>query len=100
MAEEEKKFNTLFGARVSWPCDMSDDLLEFCVQNAKEHQHLVESNGAEVCENLKKALDVHPTHGGDWHVTCGKNFGTATVHNTGYFAFFYLEDRAFMMFKA
>jgi hypothetical protein len=35
-----------------------------------------------------------------WHVVIGRNFGSYVTHETKHFLFFYLDDKAVMMFKA
>jgi dynein light chain LC8-type len=34
-----------------------------------------------------------------WHVVIGRNFGSYVTHETRNFIFFYLDDKAVMMYK-
>ncbi|KAH3669077.1 hypothetical protein OGAPHI_001673 [Ogataea philodendri] len=52
---------------------------------------------AEISAYLKKELDKQ--YGSTWHCIVGKNFGSFVSHEAGYFIYFYIDDRAFQMFK-
>lgn len=52
----------------------------------------------EVVEAVKKDFDEHlEPH---WHVIIGKNFGSFVTHETKKFLYFYVGDKAVMVFKA
>ncbi|VDP69980.1 unnamed protein product [Echinostoma caproni] len=52
----------------------------------------------DIAAHLKKEFDrkYNPT----WHCVVGKNFGSYVTHETGNFIYFYLQDRAFLLFKS
>lgn len=52
----------------------------------------------QVAENIKKQFDER--YGEFWHVVVGRNFGCFATHETRMFIYFYLDDKAFMLFKA
>ena len=54
--------------------------------------------GVEVAENIKKQFDERWTP--YWHVIIGRNFGSFVTHETKMFLYFYLEDKAVMLYKA
>ena len=58
--------------------------------------HLCE--GLDVAESIKKQFDERwePS----WHVFVGRNFGSFSTHETRKFLYFYVEDKAVMLFKA
>lgn len=57
-----------------------------------------EEKGLEVVEAVKKDFDEHlEPH---WHVIIGKNFGSFVTHETKKFLYFYVGDKAVMVFKA
>eukprot|EP00933_Yihiella_yeosuensis_P058997 TRINITY_DN5986_c1_g1_i1.p1 TRINITY_DN5986_c1_g1~~TRINITY_DN5986_c1_g1_i1.p1 ORF type:complete len:109 (+),score=30.67 TRINITY_DN5986_c1_g1_i1:109-435(+) len=101
--DEEKvveEYKTLWGARILWPADMPDDMLEDSVkqaQDALKEFGANESEGPKISEKIKKHFDERwkPY----WHVTCGKNFGCSSVHEKGRFVYFYIGQFAFMIYK-
>merc|ERR1712194_160893 len=105
MAQEKTKeeFRTLWGARVLWPSDMSDDCMESAVTAAQKQLNELGLNpdkqgeGAQICENLKKYFDE--TWGHSWVVVLGKNFGSSCVHEQHKFLYFYIGQHAFMLYK-
>ncbi|RKP31398.1 hypothetical protein METBISCDRAFT_14110 [Metschnikowia bicuspidata] len=52
----------------------------------------------EIAAYLKKELDL--LYGASWHVVVGKSFGLYVTHEQGYFAYFYVDDLAFLVFKS
>lgn len=86
-------------ARVLWPPDMTDDLLEFAVETAKDskRQFDIDSQGQEVARYIKQKFDEKwlPY----WHVVVGKSFGSHCTHESERFVYFYLEKHAFMIYK-
>lgn len=51
----------------------------------------------DIATYLKKELDL--LYGASWHVIVGKSFGSYVTHEQGYFAYFYIDDLAFLIFK-
>ncbi|KAM9893960.1 hypothetical protein OXX80_000328 [Metschnikowia pulcherrima] len=52
----------------------------------------------DVATYLKKELDL--LYGASWHVVVGKSFGSHVTHEQGYFAYFYIGETAFLVFKS
>ncbi|VDP69984.1 unnamed protein product [Echinostoma caproni] len=77
--------------------DMSNDMQEDAVQTAAYaiDKYQVEK---DIAAHLKKEFDrrYNPT----WHCIVGKNFGSYVTHETQNFIYFYLQDRAFLLFKS
>eukprot|EP00403_Amphidinium_massartii_P038163 CAMPEP_0178458140 /NCGR_PEP_ID=MMETSP0689_2-20121128/47391_1 /TAXON_ID=160604 /ORGANISM="Amphidinium massartii, Strain CS-259" /LENGTH=108 /DNA_ID=CAMNT_0020084437 /DNA_START=67 /DNA_END=393 /DNA_ORIENTATION=- len=104
-ATEEKpveEYKTLWGARILWPPDIPDNMLEDAVKVAQEameeHQPNIEQNAMKMAEKIKKHFDE--TWGPYWHITVGKNFGCHAVHEKQRFVYFYIGQFAFLMYKA
>lgn len=57
--------------------------------------HLI---GLQCAEAIKNEFDTRWSP--HWHVIIGRNFGSFVTHETKCFVFFYLEDKAVMLFKA
>mmetsp|Transcript_89188 Transcript_89188/g.251077 ORF Transcript_89188/g.251077 Transcript_89188/m.251077 type:complete len:109 (+) Transcript_89188:99-425(+) len=102
--QEEKpveEYKTLWGARILWPPDVPDNMLEDAVKvahQAVEEFPNVEKEGARISEKIKKHFDENwePY----WHITVGKNFGCHAVHEKQRFVYFYIGAFAFLMYKA
>jgi dynein light chain LC8-type len=88
------------GARVLWPPDCPDNMLQFAVERAitLRKEFPVDSQGVKLAEELKKSMDKK--YDPYWHVVCGKNFGCYAIHQSRNFIFFYLDTYAFLMYKA
>jgi len=103
MAEEKSSsFRTMWGARILWPSDMSDDVLEsavMCAQNqlGGESNLNPDRDGAQICSNIKAEFDER--WGPSWVVVCGKNFGCHAIHEKHMFIYFYIGQYAFMYYK-
>eukprot|EP00746_Dinoflagellata_sp_MGD_P162389 gnl/MRDRNA2_/MRDRNA2_89927_c0_seq1.p1 gnl/MRDRNA2_/MRDRNA2_89927_c0~~gnl/MRDRNA2_/MRDRNA2_89927_c0_seq1.p1 ORF type:complete len:111 (-),score=36.82 gnl/MRDRNA2_/MRDRNA2_89927_c0_seq1:101-433(-) len=94
-------YKTLWGARILWPPDIPDNMLEDAVQAAHEAMEQYpncEKEGMKVAETIKKRFDSkwEPC----WHVCVGKNFGCHAVHEKQRFVYFYIGQFAFMLYKA
>merc|ERR1711972_589157 len=105
MAQEQDKpaeeYKSLWGARILWPADIPDDQCEDAVKTAQaalEEFGKAEKEGQKVAEKLKKHFDEN--HGPYWHVTVGKNFGCHAVHERQRFIYFYIDQFAFLIYKA
>lgn len=92
MAEESKQVKKPFkGAKVDWPADMPDDMLEDAITVAKNalETHDFEEQGVEIAQIVKKHMDERwePY----WHVFLGKSFGCHAVHERNRFVYFSFE---------
>ena len=54
--------------------------------------------GLQCAEKIKYEFDQRWSP--HWHVIVGRSFGSFVTHETKKFLFFYLEDKAIMLFKA
>ncbi|XP_015899880.1 uncharacterized protein LOC107433141 [Ziziphus jujuba] len=59
-----------------------------------------EKNSVEkdVAESIKKEFDKR--HGPTWHCIVGRNFGSYVTHETNHFVYFYLDQKAVLLFKS
>ncbi|KAJ7980290.1 Dynein light chain [Quillaja saponaria] len=59
-----------------------------------------EKNNVEkdVAELIKKEFDKK--HGPTWHCIVGRNFGSYVTHETNHFVYFYLDQKAVLLFKS
>lgn len=55
-------------------------------------------SGLDCAEAIKTDFDKR--WGPHWHVIIGRNFGSFVTHETKNMIFFYLSDKAIMMFKS
>ncbi|KAL5713118.1 Dynein light chain 2 [Ranunculus cassubicifolius] len=77
--------------------DMNEDMQKeaiSCAQAAFE-KHSVEK---EIAEQIKKEFDKK--HGPTWHCIVGRNFGSYVTHETNHFVYFYLDQKAILLFKS
>lgn len=51
----------------------------------------------DIAKNIKKTLDEKHNHA--WQCIMGRHFGSYVSHQPETFAFFYIEDFAFMIFQ-
>ncbi|XP_022138359.1 dynein light chain 1, cytoplasmic-like [Momordica charantia] len=58
-------------------------------------KHSVEK---DVAEYIKKEFDKR--HGPTWHCIVGRNFGSYVTHETNHFVYFYLDQKAVLLFKS
>lgn len=82
---------------------MPDDVLAFCIEAARKHVGPIDStrwqaDGDAAVQAMKDALDAR--FGPQWHVVAGKAFGSKVSHEAKSFAFFYLGDKAVLIFRA
>jgi dynein light chain LC8-type len=92
MAEEKVNVKKPFkGAKVDWPADMPDDMLEDVITVAKKalEEHEFEEEGVEIAKIVKQHMDEkwEPY----WHVFLGKSFGCYSVHERNRFVYFSFE---------
>ncbi|KAG4946319.1 hypothetical protein AAZX31_15G142900 [Glycine max] len=52
----------------------------------------------DVAEQIKKEFDKR--HGPTWHCIVGRNFGSYVTHETNHFVYFYLDQKAVLLFKS
>ena len=62
------------------------------------HLNLFLLTGLECAEIIKTEFDQRWSP--HWHVIIGRNFGSFVTHETKSFIYFYLGDKAIMIFKA
>ncbi|KAL4283979.1 hypothetical protein GQ457_16G030850 [Hibiscus cannabinus] len=77
--------------------DMKDELQKAAIDIAIA---AFEKNNVEkdVAEIIKKEFDKH--HGPTWHCIVGRNFGSYVTHETNHFVYFYLDQKAILLFKS
>ncbi|GLT32515.1 hypothetical protein SLA2020_071780 [Shorea laevis] len=77
--------------------DMKDDVQKEAVDIALAafQNHNVEK---DVAEHIKKEFDKK--HGPTWHCIVGRNFGSYVTHETNHFIYFYLDQKAVLLFKS
>ncbi|KAI4311145.1 hypothetical protein MLD38_036064 [Melastoma candidum] len=77
--------------------DMKDDMQKEAVDIAIA---AFETNSVEkdVAEHIKKEFDKK--HGPTWHCIVGRNFGSYVTHETNHFVYFYLDQKAILLFKS
>ncbi|KAF5752192.1 dynein light chain 2 cytoplasmic-like [Tripterygium wilfordii] len=77
--------------------DMSDAMQKEAVEIAIA---AFEKNNVEkdVAEHIKKEFDKK--HGATWHCIVGRNFGSYVTHETNHFVYFYLDQKAVLLFKS
>ncbi|XP_030463143.1 uncharacterized protein LOC115682917 [Syzygium oleosum] len=77
--------------------DMKDDMQKEAIDIAIAafEKHSVEK---DVAEHIKKEFDKK--HGPTWHCIVGRNFGSYVTHETNHFVYFYLDQKAILLFKS
>mmetsp|Transcript_40480 Transcript_40480/g.41298 ORF Transcript_40480/g.41298 Transcript_40480/m.41298 type:complete len:103 (-) Transcript_40480:164-472(-) len=101
MGEELKEWGYMWGAKVKLRNDMADDMLKDAIETSRkilDSTNDFDSDGLQCAEQIKNEFDSRWSP--HWHVIIGRNFGSFVTHETRNFAFFYLEDKAVMLFKA
>lgn len=83
-------------------CPTSVLLLPYCCADStrRELEPISDwqTQGDEVVSALKREFDA--AYSPSWHVIIGKNFGSRVTHEARRMAFFYLGDKAVLVFKA
>ena len=98
MAEPTQKM--MFGARVTVPLEMDLVKLKDCIDITSKNFESVkewQTDGDAAVQAIKKELD--DKYGAYWHVIAGKSFGSKVTHETKEMCFFYLGDKAVLIFK-
>ncbi|XP_058076907.1 uncharacterized protein LOC131225397 [Magnolia sinica] len=77
--------------------DMKDDMQKDAIDCALS---AVEKHGVEkdIAEYIKKEFDKK--YGATWHCIVGRNFGSYVTHETNHFVYFYLDQKAILLFKS
>ncbi|XP_065863681.1 uncharacterized protein [Euphorbia lathyris] len=77
--------------------DMKEDMQKEAIDIAigAFEKHNVEK---DVAEHIKKEFDRR--HGPTWHCIVGRNFGSYVTHETNHFVYFYLDQKAILLFKS
>ncbi|KAJ4881172.1 Dynein light chain type 1 family protein [Raphanus sativus] len=77
--------------------DMKEDMQKEAIEIAIA---AFENNSVEkdIAENIKKEFDKK--HGATWHCIVGRNFGSYVTHETNHFVYFYLDQKAVLLFKS
>ncbi|KAK9287864.1 hypothetical protein L1049_016306 [Liquidambar formosana] len=73
--------------------DMQKEAVDIAI--AAFEKHGVEK---DVAEHIKKEFDKK--HGPTWHCIVGRNFGSYVTHETNHFVYFYLDQKAVLLFKS
>jgi len=79
---------------------MPDDMLRHCINLARKTLTSItdwQTEGDTAVQTMKDDLDN--TYGATWHVICGKHFGSKVTHDAKHFTFFYVDDKAVLIFK-
>ncbi|PIA44341.1 hypothetical protein AQUCO_01700146v1 [Aquilegia coerulea] len=77
--------------------DMNEEMQKEAIDCALSafEKHNVEK---EIAEQIKKDFDKK--HGPTWHCIVGRNFGSYVTHETHHFVYFYLDQKAILLFKS
>lgn len=101
MGEEIQEWQHLWGAKVKMPIDVPDDILKAgittVISKLDEYPDF-ENDGLKISEEVKKQFDEE--WGGKWHCVIGRSFGSFVTHETQRFMYFYIGDKAVMLYKA
>ena len=81
------------------PDDILKDSLTTSLQILSELDSAAsESEESDAIQKIKERMDENWTP--NWHVVCGRSFGSLVTHEANRFVYFYVEDRAVMIYKA
>ncbi|KAF3779322.1 ctp Dynein light chain 1 [Nymphaea thermarum] len=77
--------------------DMKEEMQKAAVDRAVAafEKHSVEK---DVAAYIKKEFDK--MYGPTWHCIVGRNFGSFVTHETNHFVYFYLDEKAVLLFKS
>ena len=101
--EEEgasEAWRTMWGARVQWPADMPDDMLRLAINVSREELDKIEdwqTDGDAAVIAIRNKFNE--TFGRPWHCIVGKHFGSLVSHESRRMAFFYINDKAVLIYK-
>ncbi|KMS98984.1 hypothetical protein BVRB_3g067200 [Beta vulgaris subsp. vulgaris] len=77
--------------------DMADDMQKEAIEIAIAAFEKLNVE-KDVAESIKKEFDKK--HGPTWHCIVGRNFGSYVTHETNHFIYFYLDQKAVLLFKS
>jgi len=101
MGEEVPEWQMMWGAKVKTPVDMPDDVLKDSIMTTKELITGCAHIDAEANSAIKSIKDhMDQCWEPNWHVVIGRNFGSKITHETHRFVYFYLQEKAVMIYKA
>ena len=88
------------GARVLWPPECSDDMLDVALEQARKllEENDIDTDGAKIAEQMKKFMDEK--YEPYWHIVCGRHFGCYAIHHSRQFIYFYIDNIAFLLYKS
>lgn len=97
--ELSKNFKSFLGAKVLWPAEITDDVMEAAIRETLSalRDYDQQTEGEKIAEYLKNYMDENFEP--NWHVTFGENFGCFATHEKKKFLFFYINKLAFLFFK-
>merc|ERR1712072_1323818 len=96
-----KEWAYMWGAKVKLRNDMPDDMLKDAIETSRRVLNGItdfDTQGLTCAEDIKQEFDTRWSP--HWHVVIGRNFGSFVTHETRCFVYFYLDDKAVMLFKA
>ncbi|KAL3781164.1 hypothetical protein HJC23_008066 [Cyclotella cryptica] len=102
MSERIPEWQSIFGAKVKSPIDLPDDILKDAVTFATEALSKCPSDDDEANNRAIRQIKEHMDEmwSPNWHVICGRNFGSLVTHEAKRFVYFYAFDRAIMIYKS
>ncbi|CAH8442148.1 unnamed protein product [Schistosoma turkestanicum] len=77
--------------------DMHEEMQESAVHTAAAALDKYEIE-KDIAAYVKKEFDRK--YNPNWHCIVGKHFGSYVTHETQHFIYFYLQERAFLLFKS
>ena len=97
--QETDEWMNVNGALVRLPIDMADDMLSAIVAISVKcgTEFDLDKQGQSAAEYIKRKLDER--FAPHWHVTIGNSFGSYVIHEGKKFVYFYLNKRAFLIYK-
>mmetsp|Transcript_26155 Transcript_26155/g.54608 ORF Transcript_26155/g.54608 Transcript_26155/m.54608 type:complete len:106 (-) Transcript_26155:1852-2169(-) len=103
---EKTEWETMWGAKVKTPTDMPDDILKDAITTSIEVlsdcgssvENEDNSKQSAAIQKIKEHMDENWTP--SWHVVCGRSFGSLVTHEANRFIYFYVKDKAVMIYKA
>lgn len=81
---------------IMYPFEMPEDIIEEIIKTIGSTE-LIRVSPNDLVTNIRTTLDNK--FGKYWHVFCGKNFGSYSVHDKYKFVFFKYKAMSFMIYK-
>ena len=88
------EYKTIHNFEFMVPIEMPEDIVNDIIFCISSNDKLTPS---ELVETVRKLLDNK--HGIYWHVFCGKNFGSYSVHDRNRFLFFKYKSISYLVYK-